>query len=225
VLNEQDRLWVKLYFAHGPTALLEEGFREEDMRAFLARPEVANAVELLNQEFRYQQPLLDRAKFMVRRNLAKLGPHTVAVLGQSLVGPTYARDATGAVKLDTRGRPIMLQPAPTRTQVKAAEIVLERMGVEGDLAKINLGADTNMQQAYLKPHPRMEDAPKLVHDPSLVTEKERAVSRERIRNAIEALRSRLAGAKEKVDTALNGGKKPRRKAPRPGPVDTMSKPS
>lgn len=218
MLSDDERSLVRDFFSQGPASLIERGYAPSSIADFLAREDVRAEIQLLENEFRYQEPLKARSRFMVARNLNKLGPHTVAVLGQSLAGPVYLRDPkTGAVLTDKHGKPLVQQPAPTRNQLKAAEIVLERMGVKGDGVTINIGADTNLQQTFLKPQPKIESAPKLVFDPGLKSEKERAVSRERIRNAIERLRVKLPEAKAKVDAILRGGKKLKK------PTDTVSK--
>lgn len=119
---------------------------------------------------------------------------------------------------------MMVSPGPGDRQLLAATSILDRLGVVHE-AKTPISTEIPNSAAIMGP---LVDAGRLAidDDPGLKTEEERALSRERVRNAMEALLGILPAAKKSVDKAIraalpmprNGpGKKKTKK-----PNDTMS---
>jgi hypothetical protein len=185
-LTSAEQALIRNAFYQGPAALLEHGFSAEDMTAFLRRPEVIREINLLNKEYEEQGSFHDRTKFTARRSLARLLNGATAVLARGLAGPVYRRDPDGNIMLDNRGNPILRDPEPTSGQIQSAKEVFNQLGVsdERGIAARAFGSDVNvtlMLQAA-------EETAKLSEDPNLVTEEQRSLSREKVRNAIDILK-------------------------------------
>jgi hypothetical protein len=206
ILTDEERALTRNAFHQGPAALIEAGFTPEEMGAFLRRPEVVGELNLLTKEFEEQKHLGDRAKFMARRNLSRLVNGATAVLARSLAGPRYARDNKGQILLDARGHPVLVEPETTPIQLRAAESVLDKLGVADQKGVFaDVAGDVNvtlMLQAA-------EETMRLDDDPELVTDEQRALSREKVRNIIELLMPEVDDARKK---ALPGPKKAKKKA-------------
>jgi hypothetical protein len=213
VLTDQERSLVRRMFAQGPSVLLEEGYTADTVKGFMARDDVKAELEVLQIEFNNQEALFGRSKFASKRQLTKLSPGAVAILGQALAGPTYARSNDGAVLNDAKGNPILMQPEPTAIQLRAAETILDRIGVEGDM-KVDRAQDVNLRILF---HPDTTKKVKIEQDEAL-SEEERALARERIRNAIEKIIPKLGHAKQQADAKLKLAKKPTKK-PTPAATD------
>lgn len=221
MLTDEERSLVRRAFQEGPGVLLEENYSAQDVNAFLMREDVRAELSVLSAEFNNQEALFGRAKFVAKRQLAKLSTSAVAILAQALGGPRYVIGQDGQLVLDARGNPLLKYPEPTSNQLRAAETILERVGVEAKMA-VNTTADTNLSKMF-RPVDDV-NVRRITHDEKLQTEQERIQSREKIRVAIEKLLSKVPDAKKRMDEVLGvTGKKASRKrhAKR---VDTVSKP-
>lgn len=207
----EERNLIRRAFAEGPSILLEEGYTAEMIRSFMDRADVQAEIQLLQIEFNNQEAMFGRSVFLAKRNLAKLAPGAAAVLGQALSGPIYRRDKDGNVINDANGNPVMQHPGVTTVQLRAAEAIMESMGVDPK-SRPDKAADANLVGAFKPPVAKVD-----VDDKKLLTEDERTISRERVRNVILQLRDRLPALRKKVDETI---KKKGKKVS----TDTVSKP-
>lgn len=205
MLNEEEKSLVRRLFMSGPAVLFDEGYKGEAISQFLSRADVKAEMDLFQAEFHQQEAISSRTRFMGKRLLTKLSPGAIAMLGQALAGPIYVRDKEGNLITDAKGHPILRQPEPSGIQFAAATQILDRLGVSSD-KPVDKSADVNIGLLYKTGD---EDA-KVVLDTDVlhVTEEQRALSRERVRNAIELLMGSLPIAKEKarVQAQLNAPK-------------------
>jgi hypothetical protein len=207
-VTNDERDLVQRAFMHGPSALFERGYDNKAVHDFLSRPEIVSEFEIMLREFGHQDTLFALIEFGLKRKLARLGPNAVDTLGQALAGPIYARDGDGNILTDSKNRPIIQEAAPTPEQVYAASQILDRVGVRGDKKRDAVPRDA--QVLFSK-----EDSSdvKLVADESNVTTEQQALSRERMRNAMERVAEKIPKAKVKIDRMLGtgNGKQPTKK--------------
>lgn len=201
MLTEADRQLLQRTFAVGPAALAEEGYSLADAHAFLARPEVQEAWAALQREFDKQEVVFGHTKFVLRRQLTRLGPGATAILASALTGPKYARDKGGTILTDAKGHPILEEPEPTFGQLHAAKEVLDRLDVAAR-AK-DEGARTNINILFQQDR---RERVALAVDPALESEEQRALSRERVRNVIESLRGKLPSLRQRAEGLLGAPK-------------------
>lgn len=196
-MTDEERALVQRAFFQGPSALIDEGLSPEAVRAFMDRADVQAEYELLQREFQIHEPLSARAKFVATRNLHRMIDPASAILGMALAGPEYARDAHGNILRDGAGRPILRQAEPTRAQMAAAKMVMEGVGVGDHKVETTPAADANVSTIFSRAREVV-----LENDPTQESEEERALSRERVRNAIMRLSRRLPEARERAGEAL-----------------------
>lgn len=208
-VTPDERELIHRAFMQGPAALVEHGYDDEQARAFLTRPEINDEFEMLVREFGHQDTLFALNEFGLKRQLVRLAPGAVAVLGQALAGPVYARDDDGNVLLDAMGRALIRVAAPTPDQIHAATQVLDRVGVDGN--KLKDGRSTLNVNVLFE---SQEGAKvKIVADTSLKTTEQQALSRERVRTVMEKLANKVPAARKKIlkQLGLSDGKKPAKK--------------
>lgn len=208
-LTAAERELVHLSFMQGPAALIEADYNGEQARAFLTRPEVSDEFEMLVREFGHQDTLFALSEFGLKRQLTRLAPNAVAVLGRALSGPVYSRDDDGNILMDSKGRLLMTNPGPDGNQIHAATEILNRIGVDGNSKKDGKSA-LNVSVLF---ESGQGAKVKIVTDTSLKTTEEQALSRERMRTAISKLSGVLPDAKARVlkKLGLSDGKKPVKK--------------
>lgn len=197
MLTEADRQLLQRIFAFGPAALVEEGYDAKQAQDFLARSDVQEAWAALQREFDKQEVVFGHTRFTLRRQLSRLGPGATAILAAALAGPQYARSKDGTLLTDAKGHPIVVDPEPTFGQLHAAEDVLDRLDVAGKTK--DDGARTNINILFQQ---EREARVTLPVDPTLETEEQRALQRERVRNVIETLRTRLPVLRQRAETLL-----------------------
>ena len=202
MLTEDEKSLVRKAFSQGPAALIDAGFDAESARTFLEREDVQAALHLLDREFKNQEAIYGRTRFIAKRQLARITPGAVAVLGQAVAGPLYARDNQGNILMDYKGRPILQQPEPSPVQLRAAEDILDRIGVEGKTA-VDKSADVNVTDLLKDADAKLIDVDA---DPDAKSHEERALSRERMRTAMEQLRQMIPEAREALMQKLLPGK-------------------
>lgn len=197
MVTPAERQLIHRIFAQGPSALAEAGYDGDTAQAFLRRDDVQREWAALQREFDSQEIVFGHTRFVLRRQLTRLGPGALAVLGTALAGPEYARNASGTILTDAKGHPILVEPEPTPTQMIAARDILDRLDVEGAAKEEPLRANINI----LFQKERAEKIT-LPIDPALGSEEERALSRERIRNVIAVLHERLPTLRDAAATLL-----------------------
>lgn len=207
MLTEAERSIVHRTFAQGPAILFEEGFDEKAASDFLRRPDVQSEMLLLERELDHQESLAARSRYVARRQLARLTPGAVAVIGQALLGPRYLMrpDESGnqVIATDVDGKPITLRKEPTAQQLRASEMVLEALGVPHQRAR-NGEAQTTPNIEILFRSTKETTAAKIdVDDPALSKEAQRALSRERVRNVIEILAERVPALHQRAIESLD----------------------
>lgn len=218
MLTDAERDLLSRTFSGGPAVLVEEGYSEDDIRAFFKRSDVQAFWALLQRELDHRDALEIRSKFMLRRQLGTLSRGAVAILGQALAGPQYLTvrrdDGTVAVQRDARGNPILSRPEITGIQLRAAEVILESLGVPYARAKndqapgVGAGVDNLFKGGE-------ESTVQIAEDPAHENPAQRALSRERVRSVIAVLASRVPELHEKLNENLGAvaAAKPKRKAP------------
>ena len=224
MLTAQDEKLIRQSFSQGPSALLEAGFDPDEIGAFLRRPEVRAQFAILNREFDQEAALAARTRFLARRQLSGLRDGAVAVLAQALAGPDYLmvmKDGERVIATDAKGMPILRRPEITPTQVRAAERIFDALGVgyqkapNGGVAFSDGGVEALFDNAGDETQVVIED------DPEHTAEAQRALSRERVRTAIDLLARKVPGLHANVIEVVSGGaasksskKTARKRAPR-----------
>jgi len=215
MLTDHERTLLEAVFTDGPSALIAAGYNEETGRAFLTRPDVASYWRGMTTELNHAEILDARSKFMAKRGANKFRNGAIAVLGRALAGPTYLRDANGAIRTDAKGNPLMADPGPNSVQIKAAESLLEVIGALGG------GAGRGKQEGRVEDYnpvtalaPVSTEKLGIEENPSLTSHADKALSRERVRNAMILLAHLVPKGKAGVESALKltvvkpKGKKP-----------------
>lgn len=225
MLTPDDRSLVQRIFAQGPAALAEAGYDGDEATIFLQRMDVVGEWAVLTREHDNQEVLFGHTKFVLKRQLSRLGPGATAILAQALAGPEYMRDEEGGIVTDAIGRAIMLRPEVTPVQLAAAKDVLERLEVSGRI-RDDVTGKLNIKVLFEKDR---GDAT-IEIDPALKSEEQRAFSRERTRNMIEVLRSVLPALKQHADKLLDAparppSRRPRKKATKPKGKKTAKRPA
>lgn len=196
-ITAQERQLVHDTFSQGPSALLDAGYTQESLLSFLGRADVLAEIALLNQELQHQSEIDARSKFLTRRTVARMGPGALAVMARALAGPVYLRDPkTGAILQDGNGKKLIAEAAPTGVQMRAAETVLDQIGVTRD--KTLPFVDP---QGGFDPRKLLGSADEVVDadfDIKGLTEEQKALSREKVRNVIETLCPRIDEARENM---------------------------
>lgn len=206
MLIEQERQLIVRVFAQGPAVMFEEGFSEAEFRKFFQRTDVQAQFALLQREMDFAGELDQRTKWTSRRQMARLQPHAVAVIAKALAGPQYLTKKTEqgitAIQVDATGKPIMTAAEITPTQIRAAEIILDALGVPYARAKndsASQGATRKMDSLF-----KADDDTALViaTDPLHKEEHEHALSRERVRNVIALLATEVPKLHENLNEGL-----------------------
>lgn len=198
LLPEEETLAEQAFY-QGPAVLLEAGFTPEQAREFVERDDVQLKLLLLKREFDIHEGLKARAKFQLTRNLHRLIDGASAVLAQAIGGPVYARDASGHILVDAAGRPIMTRAEPSRSQLRAAKLVMDGVGVLDWRIRGDAATDPSTKLLF---HTAEERTVEIEFDPMHVTEEARALSRERVRNAIESMTPKLTEVRETVKKSV-----------------------
>lgn len=197
-LTTEERRLAKAVFHQGPTVLVDEGWSWERIHRFTQDEEVLEIWTLLKREFDIHEGLRARGKFTAIRNILKMVDPASAVLAQALAGPEYARDQQGRILRDALGRPMLLQAEVTPTQVKAAEFILEGAGVRDHRIMGDPASDPSLKLLFAA---NADEKVAVEDDPLATTEEARALSRERVRNALLQLTPRVVEAREVMKKA------------------------
>lgn len=220
MLTAEEQTLCRELFCQGPTVLFEQGFTPEQAMEFLKRDDVIQHLQVLERDYKNSAEYETRTRTTAKRALGKLSAGAVAILGHSLAGPQYMRNPDGSIKTDAKGKPLVQRPAPTDQQVRTAQSILGKMGVgdqrvtAADLLTVQAG-EINIQVILQQAHEESKPAVALKQDPDLLTEEERALSRERIRNAIEKMMPKLQERYKAIEEEKSGkpqGKGRRKKA-------------
>lgn len=205
MLNDTERLLIQRAFSQGPAAFLDAGFTDAESAKFCARPDVRSFMALLERELDHKDALEVRSRYLARRALSSLSPGALAIIGQALSGPQYLTHKTAdnvtAISVDANGKPILLRAEVTPTQLRAAELVMDGIGVPYTRAKndqvAGIGADVT-------PLFKVGDAPATVvtDDPDHTLPSQRALSRERVRAVITVLSSRVPDMHRRLNENL-----------------------
>lgn len=197
VLTSDETELVRLCFMRGPSALFETGYTTDEAMAFLRRPEVRARLDLLNQEYLHREESEIRTRFMVRRRLSERAIDAANMLSDALDGPVYERCGENLYRLSAA--------APTETQVAVAQDILDRLGcrtfdrtqpiVDGGQLSVLLSQAAEQATVQL-----VEEEGK--------TPVERALSRERVRVAMEKLRGVLTVERARALASAGGPSDP-----------------
>lgn len=200
MLTEQERRLARAAFYQGPEVLLNEGWTKDGVAAFAEREDVKEFWLLLKREYDIHEGLRARSKFAALRNLHAMIDPAGAILAQALAGPEYMRShKTGEVLLNANGKPRLVNSEITSRQLNAAKFVHRAVGVGDHHLVGDAASDPSLKLLFASAE---EDAVILEDDPLLQTEEARALSRERVRNALLRLSPRVIEAHAKVRTGL-----------------------
>lgn len=198
-LSESEKRLAHAAFYQGPEVLLGEGWSREGVVAFADRKDVQEYWLLLKREFDIHEGLRARSKFAALRNLHRMIDPASAVLMQALAGPEYARDQAGHIMRDATGRPMLVHAEVTSRQLRAAQFIVDSIGVGDHKIQGDAASDPSLKLLFASTD---EATITLEDDPLNTTEEARALSRERVRNAMYRLSPRLIEAHAKVRTGL-----------------------
>jgi len=198
-LTSIERALVHRVSTYGPSALLDAGYSPEDIQIFLDRAEVKQEIALLASEYKNQSTLTLLTQFMAKRQMMRLMPDAVGVLESGLQGHVYSRDADGNVLLDEHGRPVIQSPEITRTQLNAAQTILDRLGIDPQ-DKRGEHVDVDITVLFTK----IEEAQvEIVLNPDFENSEQKGLSREKIRTFIELIKDKLPEARKRLEAELN----------------------
>lgn len=223
MLTSTERDLIARAFANGPSVLLEEGYSQEDVQKFCARPDVAAHFALLDREMDLRQELEERTRHSARRQLARLSPGAVAIVAQALAGPQYLTYKTAeghtAIQTDAAGKPVMLRAEVTPTQVRAAEVIMETLGIPYGRAKNEAAPGVGSKVGMLFKVADADAMSVVADDPAYDNDAQRCLSRERVRTVIAVLSRDVVKMHDNMNANLRIGipapSAPRRKkAPR-----------
>jgi len=215
-LSDVDREIIRQFCTVGVSALYDEGMTAQQIVTFMLRVEVQEQIAVFMSDYNSQDALIALTRFSVMRNLSRMSLDAVDILKQSIDGPTYEYkiNADGEEELVlslANGKPRLASAEPTRKQIQAARDVLDRLGVvkpmktEG-MTHANVGGLLEDQQMPVE----------VLSDKTHVTEEQRALARERIRNVIQVLSGQdaVASAVRRVKSKVSKSKvKPKQIAP------------
>jgi len=220
MLTAAERDLISRGVANGPSVFFEEGYTQEGIQKFCSRQDVAAQFTLLDREMDLREELDARTRHTTRRQMSRLTPGAVAIVAQALAGPQYLTyttpEGTTAIRTDAAGNPIVLRAEVTPTQVRAAEVILESLGIPYGRARNDTGQNIGTKVGLLFNAPDT-DVPVVQDDPLHENDAQRALSRERVRTVIAVLAGRIPEmhANLNVNLGLAAPKSPlkRRKAP------------
>lgn len=211
-LSDSEANLVLLAFYQGPQALVQARMSEEQIRAFIERPEVQAELARLKREFDLHEGLRARAKFAATRAVHALVEPASTVLLSALIGPRYSKDKKGNYLRDANKRLIVDEPEPTKGQLRTAWLIMRGAGIENDRVRGDPSTDPNTKLLYSGTNAAAFQLP---DDPLYETEEARAASRERIRNTIEALAPRVIEGRARVIESVVTKKRKTKKRKRP----------
>lgn len=201
MLNDNERKLLQTAWNSGPSALLLAGYTPAQISEFLKREDVQLELTALDREFKHASAFDARVRYSARKSLAQLSPGAVGLLARAMGGPVYARGPVGEILRDARGFPILKEAELTSTQLRAAEIVIDAVG-----GRDPRGADYRGEvqiNVLLSP---TEKAVTIEHDAAATSPEQKALSRERMRNAIDRLMLQLPKYQNRVAQALGSAK-------------------
>ena len=196
-LTPEERTWIEQLASLGPSILFEKGMSEVEAQAFMDRPEVKAHLERFAMEVQQQDVLGALTRFSAKRQLARLVPDSVEVLRRALVGPMYAFetvfDSQGNEGIRVRrtvgkDTPQIDIPEPTSNQLRAAAEVLDRVGVQG-AAKLEGRVSTAAVSEIMQREQVIDTS--FAVNPETDSYEQQTLSRERVRNVLEILKSRI----------------------------------
>lgn len=204
-LTDAERLIVQTAFYRGPDAL-REAMDVNAIGAFLMRKDVRDYADQLELEYSNQEALSSRTRFVARRGLQRLAPQAVQIVADALQPPAveFRFTKSGAIQIDVMtGRPLLRFITPPDYQRQMALAVLDRLGVGPD--KENQAPQVNLNMLLNK---AVADSVEIDYGSDALKEDQKALSRERMRNAIMTLtRTALPKAHAMLATAMGDGKK------------------
>lgn len=194
-LTPEEKRLAQAVFHQGPALLFEEGWSRDRIAEFSQNADVQDVWQLLKREFDIHEGLRARGKFIAIRNLNRLIDPASAVLAQALAGPEYVRDKNGTIQRDAQGRAMTVEAEMTPTQLRAAAFVLEGAGLHDHRILGDPASDPSLKLLFAASD---EDKTEVEDDPLAQTDEARALSRERVRNAITRLAPRIIDVRAKV---------------------------
>ena len=213
LLTKDEKTLIKDTFARGISIFFEDydpAWTTDQIADFFSREDVQQYMKLLKSDFDEQEIAQARVKFIVKRRLITLQSNATGIIARALAGPVYARDGKGNTLHDFKGQPLIRDPAPTPMQLSAARDVLERLNVRADTSTDKGGAAINVNVNIGEK--AIELSSNVDSDPAFLTPEDRALSRERMRNAMELLMKKVPMAhKQLEDSAIDTKSIARRK--------------
>jgi hypothetical protein len=227
MLTSAERDLIARAFANGPSVLLEEGYTQDDIHKFCSRPDVAAQFALLERELDLREELEARTRHTTRRQMSRLTPGAVAIVAQALAGPQYLTyktpDGVTAIQTDAAGKPILIRPEVSMTQVRAAEVILETLGIPFGRARNEVSQSVGSKVGLLFRPPDAEVVVS-VDDPLHENDAQRSLSRERVRTVIAVLSERVPALHQNLNENLGLVPQAPPKTPPPPPVKRKKAP-
>lgn len=206
-LSTDEKKLIADAFALGGTILHERGMSDEQITAFVKRPEVRDEVERMCRDYADQDGMIERTRYGARRGLAAMSRDSVKVLRDALRGPVYLTDPeTGAVQFDVMGRPLVARMPPSPMQFAAAQDILTRLGVDTDADELS-GADPDYAAIFAR---AANSVARIEYGEDCASEQDRIMSRERMRTAILKLRQRVGSGRSLLEGTVSRTFKSRR---------------
>jgi hypothetical protein len=175
------------------------GYSMEQIHAFFQREDVRAEMAALDREFKHGAIFSARTQYATRKQLAQLAPGAVGLLAKAMAGPQYLRGPDGTILKDARGFPILKESELTPNQLRAAEIVVDAVG-GGDAKNTSYHGDVQVNVLLASNISKVT----IDQDSANATPEQQALSRERMRNAIDHLMLKLPTVQERVRKALAG---------------------
>lgn len=197
MLTNEERVLVRRLWSTGPSVLFDLGYPAEKVYEFIMRPDVVIEMSQLDAEFKHGQTFEVRAKYLTRREMTRLSSRATETVERAMEGPKYAKDPDGNILRDARGLPIIREPETTPVQLRAAETVLASIGVENQ--KSEYRGDVQINALLMQ---RDSEVESIELDATSQSAEQQALSRERMRNAIERLLKKLPEVRDRVTNAI-----------------------
>jgi hypothetical protein len=199
-LSDSEKFDVLQAMFLGPSYLVDKGMNGDQIQEWLSRPEIQARIRLLEMEYGSAKSMQRRTQFVVDRKLAGGALLAADVLLDALRGQEYARNKDGSFKLNANNCRIAMHDLPTAQQVEAANDILDRLGCRADPREVMKTSDLPVLHTISK---AAEAVVMQVDEDPNAHPVEKALSHERVRNAIEIMSRFVKGGKEKLDAVLN----------------------
>jgi len=209
-MTPDEKELVELVFAHGVSALVDSGMDAAEVKKFTSRDDVQALLASLVSDYDRQSEGMERTRYVVRRAMARLGKNAMTVLRDALLGAEYVRDEQGNLITDDKGNPKIATFGPAEMQLEAARYILNNLGIKYDSETEANSRPPEVSLNILLQKIESQNV-KINYGDKTMSEAEKTLARERMRNAIQRIFSKVKAGHKAVNDALTPPKRRRKK--------------